>query len=206
MNNNELKIEGKDWEIECRTETKDIKNSVFRVRDGILYFVLAAGKDPEKEIDNMKEQIAKHPMIRKAIIKAMEFSKQGKMNLERTEEELKVIIRKKCREYLDEVNQDVDYIIIDKMKGAWGKCGYKIREGNRLVSKLMFSTNMKYLPDNLMEYVIWHEVSHLIRNDHSGKFWFEVGKKFPFHRHMRTELAAFSLLIESSEKTFAGGG
>ena len=50
--------------------------------------------------------------------------------------------------------------------------------------------NLKLLNANLevLNYVIYHEISHIIHKNHSINFWDEVSKFCPNHKILRKEL------------------
>lgn len=54
-------------------------------------------------------------------------------------------------------------VYIKNNKSRWGSCS---RKGN-----LNFSFHLMMLPDELIDYVILHELAHTIEQNHSKKFW-----------------------------------
>jgi len=54
-------------------------------------------------------------------------------------------------------------ISIRDTKSRWGSCSYN---GN-----LSFSWRLVMAPDSVLDYVVSHEVSHLIEHNHGPKFW-----------------------------------
>jgi len=53
----------------------------------------------------------------------------------------------------------------------WGSCSAK--------SNLNLSTRLLFAPDDVIDYVIIHELAHLIELNHSPKFWSIVGRVMP---------------------------
>ena len=53
----------------------------------------------------------------------------------------------------------------------WGSCS---ASGN-----LNFSTRLLFAPDDVMDYVIIHELAHLVELNHSDKFWSLVAAAMP---------------------------
>ena len=62
-------------------------------------------------------------------------------------------------------------VSIKRLKSRWGSCSSK---GN-----LNFNYHILFLPDNLVDYVIVHELCHLGQMNHSKKFWTLVQKTLP---------------------------
>jgi hypothetical protein len=71
-------------------------------------------------------------------------------------------------------------IAIRSQRSRWGSCSKK---GN-----LNFNYKIVELPQELMDYVIVHELCHLSEFNHSRAFWFLVSKRIPNHRTLRTAL------------------
>ncbi len=58
----------------------------------------------------------------------------------------------------------------------WGSCS---RNGN-----INLSTRLLFAPDNVIDYVIIHELAHLIELNHSPRFWKLVEKAMPDYQDM----------------------
>ena len=77
-------------------------------------------------------------------------------------------------------------ITIRNQKTRWGSCSTK---GN-----LNFNYQLYYLPDELLDYVVVHELSHRRHMDHSKEFWTEVEKYCPNYRKLRKNLKQYTLI------------
>ena len=73
---------------------------------------------------------------------------------------------------------------IRKMSSRWGVCNTKLKTIT-LNSELM-KRDVKYL-----DYVIIHELSHLIHANHSNSFWELVEENCPNYKQIRKEMKAF---------------
>lgn len=71
-------------------------------------------------------------------------------------------------------------VAIRDQKSRWGSCSKK---GN-----LNFNYRIVFLPRHLVDYIIVHELCHLLEFNHSDRFWQLVAKTIPDHVERRKEL------------------
>jgi predicted metal-dependent hydrolase len=62
-------------------------------------------------------------------------------------------------------------VSIKKLKSRWGSCSSDKR--------LNFNYKIMFLPEDMQDYLIVHELCHLEEMNHSKKFWALVGDVFP---------------------------
>lgn len=60
---------------------------------------------------------------------------------------------------------------IKHFRSRWGSCTSK--------GKLEFNWQIMMAPNRMVDYVVVHELCHLIRHDHSAEFWKEVARVMP---------------------------
>lgn len=71
-------------------------------------------------------------------------------------------------------------LALSSARARWGSCSTK--SGIRLNWRLI------HLPADLIDYVIAHEVAHLVEMNHGPRFWAQVEKLFPDWRNARDAL------------------
>ncbi len=76
---------------------------------------------------------------------------------------------------------------IRKMKTRWGSCSF--RKG-----RIWLSLELAKKPAHCLEYVIVHEMAHLIEPSHSRRFWDILDRHMPDWRARRDELNRFPVM------------
>lgn len=96
----------------------------------------------------------------------------------------KKIAKQKIMEHVDYYarRMEIDYgsISMRNQKRRWGSCSSK---GN-----LNFNYRLAYLPEELLDYVVVHELAHRRHMDHSAAFWEEVETYYPAYKKCRQML------------------
>jgi predicted metal-dependent hydrolase len=90
--------------------------------------------------------------------------------------------------YIDSILQECIYVTnlqpskvtYRYMKTRWGSCGIK--------NQISLNTQLLKLPKELIEYVIYHELCHILHKNHSARFWTEVAKYVPKYKECRKAL------------------
>jgi predicted metal-dependent hydrolase len=80
-------------------------------------------------------------------------------------------------------------LMLSSAHARWGSCN--TRREVRLTWRLVKA------PEELVDYVICHELAHLRHMDHSRAFWAEVERLCPGHRLLRKRLLAIDHLFRS---------
>ncbi|HDN95981.1 MAG TPA: M48 family peptidase [Thermoplasmatales archaeon] len=132
-------------------------------------------------------------MYRKSLIieEAKKKAKEKKIE-ERGEEELKNIVKKLAQKFAKELRVNINKIYFRKLKSKWGSCSNK---GN-----LSFNILLKYLPYDLIKYVVFHEIVHLKERRHNKKFWEIISKEFKDYEKKEKDLLIYWFSIQELER------
>ena len=82
---------------------------------------------------------------------------------------------------------DFNSVRIVNSRAKWGSCDASYN--------LTFNFKMVMLPPNLIDYVIIHELSHILELNHSPKFWAVVGSIMPTYKKQREMLKNSGFLL-----------
>ncbi len=79
-------------------------------------------------------------------------------------------------------------ITVREQRSRWASCS----PGGRI------SVNLRVLalPEDIRDYLVVHELSHLPEPNHSRKYWKRVGEFFPDYRYAEEELRRYWILLE----------
>jgi len=103
-------------------------------------------------------------------------------------QELKQLVHLIARNIQEQFNFRINKIYFRKMKSKWGSYSSK--------RNLTINTLLKYLPEKLIEYVIFHEMAHTRERKHNERFWNMIAKKFQDCQTMEKDLLVYWFLVQ----------
>jgi len=160
-----------------------IKYPRIELKTGKIVVILPKGHDPEQILRKHEKWIQdKLNIISKALSETEE-----KSLVNRGRDDLRGIVERFVGSYEKELGVNINKIFIRKMKTKWASCSSR---RNLTVNELM-----KYLPEQLIGYVVYHELAHLIEKRHNEKFWRIISRKYPDYQKFENQLLAYWFLI-----------
>jgi predicted metal-dependent hydrolase len=87
---------------------------------------------------------------------------------------------RRVRHYAERMRLPTPRVLLSNASSRWGSCNRKreVRLNWRLIQA----------PPHLIDYVVAHELAHLVHMDHSAAFWKVVGRVYPDYLSARQEL------------------
>ena len=183
----QVRINGND--VRYHVSFRNVRYPRLEFKTGNLLLVLP------RDHKNEEELISKHLdwiKSKNAIIEnSLEDANEKNLELDRTDEDFKNIVRSLVTSISMESGIEFNRIFFRKMKSKWGSCS----PGKNLT----INTLLKYLPVNLIEYVIFHEMAHVIEKKHNREFWKVVNKRFGDCQKHESDLLSYWFLIQNSK-------
>lgn len=175
-----------DLEFGYNVVQREIKYPRVELKTGNLLLVVPKGyKNPEQLIDEHKDWIYNKLSV---IKESQKRSKEKSLNLERTDEELKEILLSFVEELSHDLNVKPNRITMRNMKSKWGSCSSR--------KNMNFNKLLKYLPDDLIKYVVLHELVHILEKKHDKHFWKIISDKFNDYEMKEKDLMDYWFLIQ----------
>ncbi len=183
----EIKINDKT--IKYSVEYRKVKYIRYEFKRGKLKVIV-----PKRYDENIEECIhKKDKWIYKQIInyenrtKQLEENTKNKTLSTRTLEELKTIIKRYIKQYENQLKVKTNRVQYRKMNRKWGSCSS--------LNNVTLSVDLKYLPEELVAYIVYHELSHLLILDHNDEFYKIIKKEYPNYIEYDKMLSDYWYLI-----------
>ena len=126
-----------------------------------------------KQVEQMMPDYKKHR-------KRLFFQKLSMTEIHKLADLALKVISVKVKHYAGLMNVQYGRITIRNQKTRWGSCSSK---GN-----LNFNCLLMLVPDEVVDYVVIHELCHLIEMNHSKAFWKQVEQMMPDYKKHRKRL------------------
>ena len=101
--------------------------------------------------------------------------------------EAKYYLLKRTRELAKEKGIDIGKVSVRSTKSRWGSCSH-----NNDISLSIF---LMTLPDELIDYVIYHELAHVKEKNHSKAFWLHLEQLMPGARKLDKEMKKYTTAV-----------
>jgi len=172
-----LDIEELHIPVVCRRNDRKTLAITITQEGGLL--IKAPLRMPDREIEHFLKQ--KRYWIYKQTKHVLEDTQK---RVERSEKEVKVL-KERARKVLTEKTDyykcllGVDYqrIRIGDQRTRWGSCSTR--------GTISYNWHLILMPDRIMDYVVVHELCHLLEMNHSERFWRRVEAVLPDYENRK---------------------
>jgi predicted metal-dependent hydrolase len=121
------------------------------------------------------------------------IKKREEVMLDWYRRELRAETEKQISKWQDKIGVKANNLGIKKMKTKWGTCNYK-------AGRIWLNLELAKKPIEFTEYVVVHELLHLIEKNHSERFVKLLSQHMPKWRSLKEELNRFVLTHEEWKK------
>jgi predicted metal-dependent hydrolase len=166
---------------------KKIKNPRIEYWAGSLNLVVPHGYDAEILLDKYKKWINK----KKSYLQECLYISEKSDLVFRKESEFKVLVYEISARLSAELELTLKEITFRKMKARWASMNSK--------RKMTINRVMSGLPEYLVEYIIFHELVHLMEMRHSKRFRQIISIRYKDFKKIDRQLYAYWLKIFHSE-------
>lgn len=106
-------------------------------------------------------------------------------------EQARSLLKNKVEAYARQMSVSVGSVRVNRAASRWGSCS---AAGN-----LNFSYRLLFVPEELQDYVVVHELAHRREMNHSSRFWSVVEQTMPDYRERRAALRRWQREFEIIE-------
>ncbi len=171
-------------QVDYKVSFRKVRYPRLEFRTKELLVVLPPGYDPDFVLSKHKRWILRKSQFIKECLK----DSAGKEICNRAVGDFKSLVFSCIERISKELGVEVNKVMFRKMRTKWASCSSR--------KNLTFNTLMKHLPEKLIEYVVFHEATHLIERGHKERFWNIISKYFDNHDELEKELFTYWFLIQ----------
>jgi hypothetical protein len=167
-------------------EYRNVKHPRCEFKTGSLLIVLPKkGWTPEQVLEKYGEWIKRKQA---AINTAIQQTNGTALIKDRTEKELRSIVNRYVEAAQKDLNTKINKIYYRKMTTKWASHSQN--------NNLTINTQLKYLPEDLISYIVFHETAHSIERKHNENFWGLIKRQHSNYIDKEKNLLTFWFLIQ----------
>ena len=175
-----------DIEVEYEVIHRKVKNARLEIKSDKIRLIMPLNHFNTNEIIKNHEKWIYNKVV---LIKQLQHeAERKKLNFDQSENEFKIMVRELILEFTGDLGVDFNRVFFKKMRSRWGSCSSK--------KNLNFNKYLRFLPNQLIEYVVYHEVAHLVEMSHNKTFWNKIAFKYPDYKEFENELLVYWLCIK----------
>ncbi|MDI7260170.1 MAG: M48 family metallopeptidase [Thermodesulfobacteriota bacterium] len=162
--------------IPHKVSYRGVKYPRLEFKTGELLIILPFEQKPDRLLEKHRSWILNKARFIKECLK----DTSNKKLVRRSEEEFKSLILSFVTDASEELGKDLNRVYFRTMKTKWASCSSK---RNLTINRLM-----RFLPEPILRYVIFHEIAHLRDKRHNSRFWKRILKRFDNYQELEKDL------------------
>ena len=169
-------------------EYRNVKHPRCEFKTGSLLIVLPKkGWTPEQVLEKYGKWIKRKQTT---INRAVQQTNGTALIQTRSDKELRTLVHKYAEVAQKDHNTKINVIYFRQMKTKWASHSQN--------NNLTINTLLKYLPEELISYIIFHEITHNLERKHNENFWRLISKKHSDYQTKEKSLLTYWFLIQKS--------
>jgi predicted metal-dependent hydrolase len=174
-----------DMEVEYEVIHRKVKHARLEIKTDKLRLIMPVNYNEDEMIIKNHEKWIYNKLSR---IKASQKEADTKeLNFLRTDIEFRDMVLLSVEKLSNELDVKFKKVYFKRMKTRWGSCSSR--------RNININLYLMHLPNYLIEYVIFHELVHLVEMSHNKRFWNIISGKYPNFKNMEDELLIYWLLV-----------
>jgi len=174
--------------IDYEVIRRNVKNARIEYRNSELKVIVPkAHPDPHELVQRHRRWIYNRHAHMKNV---HSFAEKLELVHSRCEDEFTTFVNTLVKKIGNDIGAIPQKVRFRKMKTKWGSCSSK---GN-----INFNSHMRQLPDEMIEYIVYHEMVHLIELNHSPRFWKHIKLRYPDYKKKKKELSGYWHLLQKN--------
>jgi len=156
-----------------------VKYPRLEFKTGELMLILPPDTEPEEILEKHYNWVSK----KIAFIKECLEDAKDKKIIERSDKEFRRTVESLVEDFSKSLRVRVNKVYFRRMRTKWASCSSK--------RNITVNTLVRYLPLHLVEYIIFHELTHLLEKRHNKNFWKIIASKFNSYLPLEKELFSY---------------
>ena len=180
------KAEIKNIEVEYEVIHRKVKNARLEIKTDKIRIIMPLTRFNYEEIIKNHEKWIYNKISN---IKALQTASEKKeLNSDVNEDIFRTTVKDWILEFSNDLGVDFNRVFFKKMRSRWGSCSSN--------KNLNINRYLMFLPNHLIEYVVFHEVAHLVEMSHNKKFWHIISIKYPNYKELEKELLIYWIKLK----------
>lgn len=158
------------------------KTLAIQVTQDIQLQIKAPLRTSEREIYRFlqQKQFWIYKQAKREMANADRRVERSEEELQRLREQARFVLTVKTNEYAKQLGVSFHKIRIGNQRTRWGSCSSK--------GTISYNWKLVLMPELIMDYVVIHELCHLVEMNHSKRFWDLVESMMPNYAECRAWL------------------
>lgn len=169
--------------ISYKVSYRNVRYARIEFRAGNIHLVVPKGYNYRVLLEKKAGWIKKKQIYLKQVVK----NYKDRNLEEKTVEDLKVKVNNSVNHYSRKLGVSVNKITYRKSRSRWASIN--------TLNNISINKDMRFLPSHLIEYIVFHELSHIIHRNHGKKFRELIESEFADHKMYDNELYYYWILI-----------